>query len=118
VIQNQILRAPIVLLERSISGRKHGHVTVREGGIGHLTGFQELVKLQQKNGIWFYSPLDSSHLSANRCYQLTRAWYMWQKKKGKRSRHYILCARPQSRTLDKIKQSLAVLKGNRLVEGR
>jgi len=48
MIQNQILRAPIVFLERSVSGRKHGHVAIREGSIGHLTSFQELVKLQQK----------------------------------------------------------------------
>lgn len=58
MIQNQILRAPIVLLECSISWRKHGHVAVREGSIGHLTGFQKLVKLKQKNEIWFYNLLD------------------------------------------------------------
>lgn len=51
MIQNQVFRAAIVLLERSISGRKHGHVAVREGGIGYLTGFQELVKLQQESEI-------------------------------------------------------------------
>lgn len=58
MIQNQILRAPVVLLERSIGGRKHGHVAVRESSIGHLTGFQKLIKLKQKSGIWFYSLFD------------------------------------------------------------
>lgn len=48
VVQNQILRAAIILLERSIGGREHGHVAVREGGVGHLAGLQELVELQQK----------------------------------------------------------------------
>lgn len=49
MVQNQVLRASVVLLERSISGRKHGHVAVRQRGVGHLTGLQELVKLQQEN---------------------------------------------------------------------
>lgn len=49
MIENQILRAAfVVLLERSIGGREHGDVTIREGGIGHLASFQKLIKLQQK----------------------------------------------------------------------
>lgn len=45
MIQNQILRASIVFLECSISRRKHSHVAICESRIGHLTGFQELIKL-------------------------------------------------------------------------
>lgn len=102
MVQNQILRAPIVLLERSIGGRKHGHVAIREGSIGHLTRLQKLIKLKQKSRMWFYGLFD--HLLANRCHQLTGAWY---EKKRENAHGIIVCV---SRTLNKIKQSLAALK--------
>lgn len=58
MIENQILRAAVVLLESSIGRRKYGHVAIREGGVGHLAGFQQLIELQQKSGYRFKASFD------------------------------------------------------------
>lgn len=45
VVQNQVPLGSIVLLERSIRGCENCHVTIRESGIRHLTGLQQMVEL-------------------------------------------------------------------------
>lgn len=48
MVEHQVVRSPIILLESSVRWREHGHVTVHQGVVGHGASFQELIKLQQK----------------------------------------------------------------------
>lgn len=45
VVENQVFRSSVVLLEGSICRCENRHVTIRERGICHLTCFQQLVEL-------------------------------------------------------------------------
>lgn len=53
VVENQVFRSSVVLLEGSICRCENRHVTIRERGICHLTCFQQLVELQQKRRYTF-----------------------------------------------------------------
>lgn len=125
MVENQVLRAAVVLLERSIGGREHGHVAIRQSSVGHLTGFQKLVKLQQRIvmvGIKACSaraislPIEPPINGAARAAYVTKNKKK-RKKKGKKKRVtrepltalysvYALRARAPNRSLNKIKQSL------------
>lgn len=92
MIQNQILRIPAVLLERSISGRKYSHVAIRKSSVGHLIAFQELIKLQQKDRYMVLKSVRYSYFCDRRSYrQLTDARCM-PKKKGMLTALYLVHA--------------------------
>lgn len=48
MVQHQVVRRPIILLESPVRWREHGYVTVHQGIVGHVACLQKLIKLQQK----------------------------------------------------------------------